>query len=322
MPAEFVRGFFVREPAWHGEGIVLADYPGRDDAMRIAGHDFTVGERPVWDEAGVIENKKSLYRTDNNERLEVVNKSYGVIQNDTAWDVVDAIVNQEGVKYDTAGILKGGAVLWVMAYLDEPVVINGDNSPTYPYVSSTWSHDGSGALTCQKHAVRMVCANTVAAAISEAKNSGRIFSFRHTVNVHSRIDEARAVLAGVRSGFADFVELSNELAALEVSEQGVTSFINSLRPSATTLVSKRVQDNEEKDRALILSYLNGPTIAPAIRNTAYGLVQAGVEFLDHGRKFRNTETLLNRTVLNGEPLKDKLVSLARNAAEQYPVLVA
>lgn len=324
MPAEFVQGFFVREPAWHGEGIVLAEYPGREDAMRIAGHDFTVGENAIISErtGTVIEENKELYRTDTGLRLKVVNKSYGLVQNSTAWDVVDAIVQQENVKYDTAGILRGGAELWVMALLDEPVVINGDDSPTYPYVSCAWSHDGSSSLEVKRHAVRIVCANTSAAARSEAKNAGRIFSFRHTVNVMARIEEARQTLAGVRAGFADFVELSNELAALEVSEQGVTSFINSLRPSATTLVSKRVQDNEEKDRALILSYLNGPTIAPAIRNTAYGLVQAGVEFLDHGRKFRNTETLLNRTVLNGEPLKDKLVSLARNAAEQYPVLVA
>jgi phage/plasmid-like protein (TIGR03299 family) len=320
VPAEFVQGFFVREPAWHGLGIVLADYPGRDEAMRIAGHDFTIAERPIWDEAGVIENKKSLYRTDTGARLEVVNKSYGIVQNSDAWDVVDAIVQQENVKYDTAGILRGGAELWVMALLDEPVTINGDDSPTYPYVSCGWSHDGSSSLEVKRHAVRIVCANTSAAARSEAANSGRIFSFRHTVNVMARIEQARNTLAGVREGFADFVALSNELAALEVSEQGVTSFIDALRPSNTALVSDRVRANEENDRATILSYLNGPTIAPAIRNTAYGLVQAGVEFLDHGRKFRNTETLLNRTILNGEPLKDKLVALARRAAEQYPVL--
>lgn len=324
MPAEFVQGFFVREPAWHGEGVVLADYPGRDEAMRIAGHDFTVEEGDVLAARNgqTIATKKELFRGDTGAFLEVVNRSYGVVQNSTAWDVVDAIVAQENVKYDTAGILRGGAELWVMALLDEPVTINGDDSQTFPYVSCGWSHDGSGALTVKRHAVRIVCANTSAAAKSEAKNSGRIFSFRHTTNVMARIEAARSVLAGVREGFADFVELSNELAALEVSEQGVTSFINSLRPSATTLVSKRVQANEEKDRALILSYLNGPTIAPRIRNTAYGLVQAGIEFLDHGRRYRNTETLLNRTVLSGEPLKDKLVALARKAAEQYPVLVA
>lgn len=322
MPAEYVRGFQVRVPAWHGLGITLNEYPGRDEAMRIAGHDFTIGERPVWDADGIIENKKSLYREDSGLRLEVVNKSYGVVQNSTAWDVVDAIVQQENVKYDTAGILRGGAELWVMALLDEPVTINGDDSLTFPYVSCGWSHDGSGSLEVKRHAQRIVCANTSAAARSEAKNAGRIFSFRHTVNVMARIEAAREVLAGVRAGFADFVELSNELAALTVSEQGVTSFINALRPSSTTLISDRVRNNEERDRATILGYLNGPTIAPAIRNTAYGLVQAGIEFLDHGRKFRNTETLLNRTVLNGEPLKDKLVALAREAADRYPVLVA
>jgi phage/plasmid-like protein (TIGR03299 family) len=322
MPAEFVRGFFVREPAWHGLGIVLADYPGRDEAMRIAGHDFTIDENNIQSvrTGGLIETHKELYRVDSGERLSVVSKSYAIVQNSTAWDVVDAIVQQENVKYDTAGILRGGAGLWVMALLDEPVTIKGDDSLTFPYVSCGWSHDGSSALTVKRHAVRIVCANTSAAAVSEAKNSGRIFSFKHTVNVMSRIEAARQVLAGVRSGFADFVKLSNELAGLTVSDQGITSFIERLRPASTSVITERVQDNEAKDKRLILSYLNGPTIAPAIRNTAYGLVQAGVEFLDHGRRYQSSSTLLNRTILKGEPLKDLLVQYARDASREFPLV--
>ena len=47
MPALFDQGFFVREPAWHGLGVVLQDYPGREEAMRLAGHDWDVLESEV-----------------------------------------------------------------------------------------------------------------------------------------------------------------------------------------------------------------------------------------------------------------------------------
>lgn len=322
MPAYFNQGFFVREPAWHGLGIVLPEYPGREEAMRLAGHAFTIAERPVFDSAGVIDSHKVLFREDTGKRLNVASKSYTIVQNSTAWDVVDAIVAQPNVKYDTAGILRDGAIAWVMAFLDEPVRIDGDASFIYPYVSCSWAHDGSAALVVRRHAVRIVCANTHAAADAEAKASGRVFSFRHTLNVMQRIDAAREALLGIRTGFQDFVDMSNELARLTVSDQGIAMFIDALRPRATELVSDRVRENEDKDRATILGYLNGPTINAEIRNTAYGLVQAGVEFLDHGRKYRNNETLLNRQVLSGEPLKDKLVTLARRASELYPMVAA
>lgn len=322
MPANFVKGFFVRVPAWHEQGTVIPEYTSREESMRLAGHDFEIGERPVWDEAGVIENKKSLYRTDTGARLEVVNKSYGVVQNSTAWDVVDAIIGaDEAIKYDTAGILNGGANLWVMALLDEPFKVAGDQSETFPYLSCSWSHDGSGALNAKAHMTRIVCANTEQMAQSEAMKAGRLFSFRHTVNVMARIEEAKKTILGLREWTEDFKDLANDLARLTVSDEGVKVFVEQLRPRSTELVSDRVRANEDNDRALITSYLNGPT-CEGIRNTAYGLVQAGIEFLDHGRKYRNTETLLNRTVLKGEPLKDKLVTLARAASEQFPVRVA
>src|SRR6266545_2956616 len=48
MPAMFEQGFFVRVPAWHGLGVVLDDYPGREEAMRLAGHDWDIIELPSF----------------------------------------------------------------------------------------------------------------------------------------------------------------------------------------------------------------------------------------------------------------------------------
>jgi hypothetical protein len=47
MAHQFETGFFVREPAWHKLGTVLQEYPGRDEAMRLAGHGFHVSEHRV-----------------------------------------------------------------------------------------------------------------------------------------------------------------------------------------------------------------------------------------------------------------------------------
>ena len=58
-------------------------------------------------------------------------------------------------------------------------------------------------------------------------------------------------------------------------------------------------------RAKVRAIFDGPTIPEAHRNTAYGLVQAGIEYLDHLRSYRNSDTYLGRTLLRDEPLKRK-----------------
>jgi hypothetical protein len=48
-----------------------------------------------------------------------------------------------------------------------------------------------------------------------------------------------------------------------------------------------------------------------IAGTAYGLVQAAGEYLDHVRTARSWETRLNRTLIRAEPLKHRALSLVR-----------
>ena len=48
-----------------------------------------------------------------------------------------------------------------------------------------------------------------------------------------------------------------------------------------------------------------------VAGTAYGLVQAAGEYLDHVRTARSWETRLNRTLIRPEPLKHRALSLVR-----------
>ena len=44
--------------------------------------------------------------------------------------------------------------------------------------------------------------------------------------------------------------------------------------------------------------------------TALGLVNTAVEYLDHARGYRNTDTYLGRTILKPEAMKAKAVKIA------------
>lgn len=334
MSAEYEQGFTVRHPAWHDLDIRLPDYPGRAAAMELAGHDFEVIERNVFtrvnDGFHDVDGWKALVAhggKNDGSLLNIARDSYTIIQNSVGWDIMDALLG-EGVKYEGAGLLKGGAVAYALAFLDEPQRAKGWDTDVYPFVCVNWAHDGSAAFRARATSVAVVCMNTLTMSEAESKKSGREFTFRHTKNVQARIDEARTVLQGVRGQASAFIALAEELTAMRYDTTSGT-FAGSLDPKRAAdteakfisefipqpvgqVVSDRVIANIDEARALVRSLLAGPTVeGVGIRGTAWGFVQAGTEYLDHIRGARNSETKFGRQLLRDEPLKARLVPMAR-----------
>jgi phage/plasmid-like protein (TIGR03299 family) len=323
MAHEFEKGFSVRQPAWHGLATVLDEYPGREKAMELAGHNWLVEECPVWagttnqSEEGVhlltkenvVKEYKALRRSDTGAVLAITNDTYGIVQNFVLWDVIDALMEQPNVKYETAGVLKGGRVIWVLARLDEPYTVAGDNSPTYPFVLCATQHDALGATKAQLTAVRVVCANTWKMAESEAHKYR--YTFRHTSGVMARIDEAKKALTSIRDEFSIFRALTDELITHQVTADGVKEFLTKFIPDpAADVETPRIKRNIEATRDTIQGIINGETVPEAHRGDAYGLFLAGNEYLDHIRAYRTPETYFRRTMLESGDLKKRVAELA------------
>ncbi len=330
--------YSVREAPWHlgsGTNVLMLDQAPETRVVRIeaAGHAFTVEEHDVYlrkeqlqDEAGQVEAAfpkvdgwKALVRSDTADILHVARGSYEVVQNVVGHELFEAL--SVGAKLDdgSGGTVKGGAVCYLSARVDEPQQVTGDDSPIYPYVVVLWTHDGSGALQARRTSVRPVCWNTISLGEAEARRSGRNFTFRHTKNVLARIEEAKRVIAGAREETAAFVELANELARMSVTDEQREWFVTTFIPKPEAeVISDQVLDNILRERTKVRAIFDGPTIPEVHRNTAYGLVQAGIEYLDHLRSYRNSDTYLGRTLLRDEPLKRKLVPMVRELATTTP----
>lgn len=316
----FEKGFSVREASWHGLATVLEEYPGREKAMELAGHNWNIIEVPVMSICKgtmvTTNDWKMLIRDDTMKPISVVTDSYGVVPNGKMWDIVDAIVEQPNVKYETAGVLKGGRILWILAKLDEPAEIPGDNSPIYPYVCVSTAHDGMKSCKAQAITVRVICWNTYQAAAAQSKSSGKEFTFRHTANVMDRIAEARCALGLVRDKFNEFIELAIDLTKVETTDDMIKDFTLSFIPDPPlNVMTDRVHNIIQNNRRMFGDILLGPTIPENHRHTAYGLFCAGTEFLDHFRAYRTTETYFKRTIFEPERLKPKLVELIWDVCE-------
>lgn len=319
MPAEFTKGFFVRVPAWHGQGVVLDDYPGREEAMRLAGHDWDVVESPVrfelaTDDGNVLrkaEGWKAHRRSDNDHLLHISRESYERIPNSVPYEFAEALLDQ-GFKYETGITLRGGALNALTLLLDEPFTVPGDDSEILPYFGLAWAHDGSASLSGNPTTVRRVCANTVAASEAEGTRNGNSFSIRHTKNWRDKIEEARRAIKGVRETIDIYREVALELAAVTVTPAQRDWFVSTIvgdrdgSVSRAANVSEKVLNNVERERQKVLSLFMGDTIPEAHALTGYGLFLAGGEYFDHLRGFRSKDSYVKRTLLTKSSEKTNL----------------
>lgn len=323
--------FSVRETPWHGLGTILADYP-QDwaEARREAGLEWEPIARPVYvndlqiTETGELSNTfaeldhfTAIQRDDNGYVLAVMNKTYEIFPNADLGPLLEEFVKASGgrLQYETAGSLDHGRDVWALLREPEPFQIPGDpNGAVLPFLAAQNSHDGGGALRIQRLQTRIVCKNTSMAADREAEKHGLSFTFRHTKSIGERVEQAKRVVAGLDLDTANYREWAADLLSLKVSAEGKRAFVEAFIPMPVAeVITPRVHNNIESARAIMWGYLNGVT-CEGISDTAYGLTQAGIEFLDHGRNSRSSETKFRRCMLSVEPMKRQAEKFAREAA--------
>lgn len=327
MMGEHDKLYSVRIAPWHlGEtnSVVLDWAPEtREERMRLAGHDWSVDEEPIFDGNGVeLPGQKLLRRSDTREILDVAKTSYGTIQNDTGHELFEALSKGAVLDDGTGGTTHNGSFCYLSARLDEPIVVKGDKeNATFPYVVVSWSHGWAASsvphsVQARSTFVRPVCWNTITWGEAAALRAGTNYVFRHSAKIQDRIEKALEVIRGVRREASKFQELADELAELAITDEQRELFVQKFipAPSSEYVISDRVMDNINEARDKVRAVFSSDTIPEAHRNTGYGLLQAGTEYLDHLRGYRTQATYLGRTLLRDEPLKMKLIPMIRELA--------
>jgi len=118
-------------------------------------------------------------------------------------------------------------------------------------------------------------------------------------------------VTGAQAEMRRYSDLARELLAIPVSPAQRELFITEFIPKPPEgLITDRVARNVDEARKALRLLFDSAT-NEQIAGTAYGLVQAAGEYLDHVRTARSWETRLNRTLIRPEPLKHRALSLAR-----------
>jgi phage/plasmid-like protein (TIGR03299 family) len=352
MSHYFESGYVVRQPAWHGLAEVHEDYPQNwDQARQWAGLTWDPVAEPIWARrltdpelldgitavladapAGEraqrmldlfngalqeVQGHQRVYKSDDYAAtLGTPTTDYVPITHGEYGEIMEAVLKQPNVKYETAGSVQGGKCTWALALLDEPIKVGHDSSLTLPFMTLTARHDGTGAVRLQSTSVRVVCANTVHAAEVEADRNGTVFAFQHSANWRDRLEEAEQAVKGVRSDIAAYKEWADAMLGITISAEQEERFLVEFIPMPPdSLHSDRVAKNVEQARHAVRLFLASPTVEGAgIRGTGYGLMCAAVEYLDWGRKAQSRATRFTRQLLYTDTVKTQASELIREIA--------
>lgn len=317
MPAEIDSMFAVRKRSWHGlENLLLTPPTSIEEARELSGVTWEPEYCPVFDEAGtLIEGFKGIRRDDNGYYLNIARDSYEIIMNQETFEIVWSVIGR-GAYLDTAGSVRDGRQVWALAHLDEPIVIPGDKSLSFPYLVMLTSHDGTAACKVLPTTVRVVCWNTFQMALSEGDRTGYQLSFRHTKRVKDRIEDAKRAIANTQNFAERWKKDATDLAEMKVSTAGMQKFVMDFFPVSTKAdITDRQASNVLLNRSTLQHILENSVTLDGIRDSAYGLVQGAGEWLDHYRSYRSQDAYVGRTLLRPEPDKIRAVKLAVEAAK-------
>ena len=310
MAANVESMFYVREVPWHGLGTRVNEAAASEDALRLAGLNWSVVQEPVYTEQKEqVEGWRANIRDSDRKVLGVVTDRYKVIQNRDAFAFTDALLG-EGVRYETAGSLLGGRKVWLLAHMPHEYIISGERISPYLLFSNT--HDGSGAVRVALTPIRVVCNNTLNLALSTAN---RCWSMIHTGNIKGKLEEARNTLFLAEQYMDSLGKEFENLRMKKLSDQAVKEYIEillSLEEDATPIQRKNTGRLREDLRC---RYFEAPDLKELGKN-AYRFVNAVSDFATHAEPLRKTanykENLFARTV-EGNPLIDRAYQLVKAA---------
>ena len=304
MSANVESMMYVREKPWHGLGTMVAEAPTSADALRFAGLDWTVRQEPVFNcRGGIIDGYRANIRSTDDSVLGIVGDRYKVVQNADAFRFTDDLIGGE-VHYETAGSLRGGKQIWLLAKMPTRTVA-GDE--VEPYLCFTNSHDGSAGLKVCMTPIRVVCNNTLNLALGSAK---RVWSMRHTENIHGRLDEARDCLFHADEYMNRLGDYAEAAANKRLRDDEIQAMLDELFP-ITEKSTEREKATAKKCRDDFMVCYWMPDIA-RFRGTAWGAINAASDLVTHAKPRRSAKNYAENNwgrIMDGHALMDKAVRL-------------
>ena len=278
---------YINDEPWHGLGQKLTEGASLGTWAEEAGLNYTIQDSPVFFHGldgtkQIFDNKKALYRNDTGVALGMVSDRYRVVQPIEVIEFFRDLTEAGGYQLETAGSMFGGAQYWALAKTGHTAYIGGPKSKDAinGYLLLATGCDGKLATTAQFTSVRVVCNNTLTAALrgQNKKDNSQI-----KVTHRSQFDASKVKQElGIDMIWSNFIEGLNILAETPITDEAALKFIVSLVGDPEKDLAQ--QQDRAKDVATVWQLYKGKGRGSDMKtahNTAFGLVNSITEFVDY-----------------------------------------
>lgn len=281
---------FARTDPWHRLGTTVAGQAfSAEDAMRL-GHlggwdvrkvpltasEITEHGVSTMDVPGFATVRTNPF-THRPEALGVVGSGYHPLQNEEHAEFLNLLADESGAIFDTAGSLRGGRQVFVTMKLPDSLTIGGTDRIDVN-IAALNSHDGSSAFRLLITPVRVVCANTQAAALRRNVAS---WSIRHTRNAKSAVAAARSALGLTFAYVEEFQTEAERLINQEMTDAAFFELVRAAFPVTPDDAPPRARTASRERWASLSALFHDADTQAAIRGTAWAGYQAITEYVDH-----------------------------------------
>ncbi|WP_369776264.1 DUF932 domain-containing protein [Streptomyces sp. R33] len=279
----------ARESAWHNLGTVTTSAMTAEEAMGLAALDswnvrlvglhateMTAEGTTLLDVPNHRASVRTHPKTGQPETLGVVGPDYTPMQNEEHAEFLNHLVDESGAHFETAGSLKGGRQVFLTMKLPQNMTIGSDDAVDL-YIAAFNSHDGSTAFRIVVTPVRVVCANTLRAALRNTKSS---YTVRHTSGARARVAQARQALGLTFRYAEEFEKAAQRMLDVEMSTPGLRKIVDELWPLEGS-DSARKKTNRDTRWASIRNLFEQADTQAGIRGTAWAGYNAITEYANH-----------------------------------------
>jgi phage/plasmid-like protein (TIGR03299 family) len=282
---------FANQVPWHGLGNRVNPDASVEEMLKEAGLDWDVNRMPLFAKGGkgrliAVPGRSALVRSTDDKIMTIIGPNWKPLQNRDMMDFFRLYTEAGKIKLETAGALKGGRVIFGLANLGDSFTV-GKNDKVQGYLLIISPHEVGMTIRIKLTTVRVVCANTLAAAISDDK-----FQYSQSHLRDFDVESARAAVEAAHDQLAIFGKEARALAKRKMTDEDTVVFLSRFfqpltkegEEASAKLDRKRIDfimdpaNQNQKLTAVLASVRDAPGATPG---NAWGVLNGVLHWADH-----------------------------------------
>ena len=279
----------ARTDAWHMLGTTLDHAFTAEEAMKV-GHlgEWDVRKSPAWTtdpKTGLtvpIVGQNAVIRDNPITKGQIdvignVGAAYQIIQNEEHAGLLNALVDESGAHFETAGAIEGGRRVFITMKLPGHIKIGGVDR-VENYLAAVNTHDGSASFTLMVTPVRIVCSNTLNMAFG---HQSHMFRVRHTSGASQiLIQQARETLDMAFTYLDGFQQEAEQMINTELTQSRFEEIIEAEFGAGEDAAPATITRTDAKLEEMARLFSDANT-QKGIKGTAWAGLNAMTEWADH-----------------------------------------